>query len=139
MEMILVNAKTTDWMKRLSAIELPKPTHRKVFQWMENEIIPIWLFLEIADRVLTIDDDEYFDEYNIDHHFSVDNSGYWKKQLCFHQLVHKTDFEIVFIISLILYILLFLSCMLIFPVVQARFPHSIVWSPYSANLTNKAH
>ena len=117
MEMILVNAKTTDWMKSLSEIELPKPTHRRVFQWMENKIIPIWMFLEIADRVLTIEDDEYFDEYNIDHHSSVDNSGYWKKQSCFHQLVYNTNFEFVLIISHILYILLFLICMLI----QSRF------------------
>ena len=71
MEMILVNAKTTDWMKSLSEIELPKPTHRRVFQWMENEIIPTWMFLEIGDRVLTIEDDEYFDEYNTEHHVPV--------------------------------------------------------------------
>ena len=71
MDTILANAKLADWLKNFSGIESTKSSHKKIFQWMENGIIPMWMFPDITDRVLDIEDDEYFDEYDIEHHSSM--------------------------------------------------------------------
>ena len=70
MEMILINAKLADWMTNFY-IDVPKPTPKKIFQWMENgssRIIPFWIFPDIVDKVLDPEDEQYFDEYDIGHH-----------------------------------------------------------------------
>ena len=106
--------------------------------WMENDIIQFWLFAYDTDRVLDIEDDEYFDEYNIDHYSTVQGSSErrcpCRPGSCFSPLSYRERLnfrswpliELVFTISLILYILLILICILIFPVIQARFPRSIL-------------
>ena len=63
MEMMLTNAKLADWMRSFSELEPPKLKSRTTFQWMENDIIPFWLFPNDTDRILDIEDDQYFDEY----------------------------------------------------------------------------
>ena len=72
MDRILENAKLVDWMKSFSEVDLPKPTRKKRFRWMEYGIVPFWMFpdmsADIADRVLDVEDDAYFDVYNVDHH-----------------------------------------------------------------------
>ena len=66
MEIILNNAKLSDWMRNFY-IEIPKTTPRKLFQWMESDssqIIPFWMFPDIKDS----EGEEYFDEYDTSRH-----------------------------------------------------------------------
>ena len=70
MEIILNNAKFADWMRNFH-IEIPKPTPRKLFQWMEDGVIPFWMFPDIHDRNLDPDDEQYFHLYDVDHHSKV--------------------------------------------------------------------
>jgi len=73
---ILENAKVLDWMKSLSEVDSLKPTHKKAFQWMEKDVlIPFWMFSNITDRVLDVEDDEYFDQYNDEHHQSFEHES----------------------------------------------------------------
>ena len=90
MEMMLTNAKLADWMQSFSELEPPKLKSRTTFQWMENDIIPFWLFPNDTDRILDIEDDQYFDEY-IDYH-SISKS---------HQRYDKILFCIFFVFQLV--------------------------------------
>ena len=40
--MIVDNAKFLSWMSSFCDLERQKPTRKKAFQWMEEEIIPFW-------------------------------------------------------------------------------------------------
>ena len=73
MEIILTNAKLASWLRSFSEIEPPKRKPRKVFEWMENEIIPFWMFSDIVESIKDVEDDDYFDEYNVDHHSGYDS------------------------------------------------------------------
>ena len=94
--MMLANAKLADWLRNFSELEPTKLKSRKPFQWMENDIIPFWLFLNDTDRALDIEDDHYFDEYDYEFH----------SRLKSYQRFDKIMFFIFLI--LILYQLLFL-------------------------------
>ena len=80
MEIILNNAKFADWMRNFY-LDVPKPTARKLFQWMEDEVIPFWMFPDIADRVLNPDDEQYFDVYDVSHHSQNESQVTYKNQL----------------------------------------------------------
>ena len=68
MEQILAQAKLADWMRSFSDFDLPKPSTKQTFEWMEGPIVPLWMFLEDLDTVLDVYDDQYFDEYTVHHH-----------------------------------------------------------------------
>ena len=70
MEIILANAKLAGWLRSFSGINPPKLKSRMIFQWMNNDIIPYWMFDDTVDS--DIDDDDYFDEYTVYHHSGVD-------------------------------------------------------------------
>ena len=75
---------------------------RTAFQWMENDIIPFWLFLNDTDRILDVEDDEYFDEY----------MDYYSR-LKSHQRFDKVMFYILLFLNLCqLLVLYFLSYMI---------------------------
>jgi len=66
MEIILANAKLAGWLRSFSGFEPPEPKSKKAFQWMENDIIPFWMFSDTVDP--DVGDDDYFDEYTVNHH-----------------------------------------------------------------------
>ena len=69
---------------------------------MENDIIPFWLFLNDTDRILDVEDDEYFDEY----------MDYYSR-LKSHQRFDKVMFYILLFLNLCqLLVLYFLSYMI---------------------------
>ena len=80
--MMLTNAKFADWMRSFSELEPPKLKSRTTFQWMENDIIPFWLFPNDTDRILDIEDDQYFDEYIDYHSISKSHQRYDKILFC---------------------------------------------------------
>ena len=82
MEMMLTNAKMADWIQSFSELEPPKLKSRTTFQWMENDIIPFWLFPNDTDRILDIEDDQYFDEYIDYHSISKSHQRYDKILFC---------------------------------------------------------
>jgi len=73
MEIILANAKLASWLRSFSEIEPTKRRTSKVFQWMEIDIIPFWMFSDIVESIKNVEDNEYFDEYNVDHHSGYDS------------------------------------------------------------------
>ena len=43
-QVIVANFKVLDWMRSFSGIELPKQPRKHIFKWMDEQVIPFWMF-----------------------------------------------------------------------------------------------
>ena len=68
MEQVLAQAKLADWMRSFSDFDLPKSSPKQTYEWMEERVVPCWMFMEYSDTFFHGDDEQYFDEYTVDHH-----------------------------------------------------------------------
>ena len=86
-QVIVTNVKVLGWMRSFSRMEQPDPPRKETFKWMDQQVIPFWMFPDndkemmnkgkkykssirklyaklYLDKILNADDREYFDEYD---------------------------------------------------------------------------